>query len=140
MAEEGTTPDLEELARLLADAYSRLDFDALLTPLAPDAIWDTTPMGVGLFQGHEAIRGVYEDLVAPYEDVEIVWEELRDLGNGVTFTVQLSRGRPRGSSRFLEARYAIVSTWANGLTDRITWYSDIDEARATAERLAEERR
>jgi hypothetical protein len=76
---------------------------------------------------------------APFDDVELVWDELRDLGNGVTLTVHLSRGRPRGSSGFLESRFAVVNTWANGLIDRVTYYIDIDEARAAAEWLAEER-
>jgi ketosteroid isomerase-like protein len=112
---ESITPDLEELARVLADAWSRRDFDTVLAFLAPDAIWDTTPMGLGLFQGHEAIRGALEDMVAPYDDMELVWDELRDLGNGVTFAEHLSRGRPRGSSGLLESRFAIVNTWANEL-------------------------
>ncbi len=35
--------------------------------------------------------------------------------------------------------YAAVSVWADGLAMRVTNHTDIDEARAAAERLAEER-
>jgi hypothetical protein len=36
-------------------------------------------------------------------------------------------------------RFAAVTTWVDGLIERNTNYTDIDEARAGAERLAEER-
>jgi hypothetical protein len=36
-------------------------------------------------------------------------------------------------------RWAAVAEWADGLTTRVTVYTDIDEARAAAERLAQER-
>jgi len=49
------------------------------------------------------------------------------------------RGRLAGSSGSVELRYAGVSTWADGLIERVTTYLDINEARAAAERLAEER-
>jgi hypothetical protein len=41
--------------------------------------------------------------------------------------------------RFVELRYAVVATWVDGLIQRITSYADIDQARADAERLAQER-
>ena len=74
-----------------------------------------------------------------YEDFEVALEEVNNLGNGVTILVAVQRGRPAGSSGFAELRYAAVMTWADGLIERITFYTDIDEARAAAERLAEER-
>jgi len=37
-------------------------------------------------------------------------------------------------------RHANVFVWVEGLIVRVTHYDDIDEARAAAERLAEERR
>jgi hypothetical protein len=36
-------------------------------------------------------------------------------------------------------RYAAVGSWREGLAERFTVYTEIDEARAAAERLAEER-
>jgi len=35
-------------------------------------------------------------------------------------------------------RFAAITTWVDGLIKRSTFYTDIDEARAAAERLAEE--
>jgi ketosteroid isomerase-like protein len=141
MSQESTTPAPEEAARRLREAVSRRDLDAVLAAYAPDAVWDVSLLGMQrVFEGREAIRGAYEDLLAPYEGLELAAQEFRDLGNGVTLAVNLARGRLRGSSRFVEGHTASVATWANGLIERSTTYPDIDEARAAAERLAKERR
>jgi hypothetical protein len=60
------------------------------------------------------------------------------LGGGATFSVVVQRGRPRNSTVFVERRVAAVAVWADGLIERLTTYTDIDEARAAAKRLAEE--
>ena len=39
----------------------------------------------------------------------------------------------------MQPRYAIVAVWVEGLIVRIMNYTDIDEARGAAERLAESR-
>jgi len=73
------------------------------------------------------------------EDLQLDIEENRDLGGGVTLAVVRQRGRPAQSSAYLEFRYASVTEWRDGLIARLTPYTDVDEARAAAERLAEER-
>jgi ketosteroid isomerase-like protein len=141
MPEESTTPDLEELGRQVRDAVNRRDLDAAVAMYAPDAIFETGSAGglIGIFEGRDAIRSVLEDWIEAYGDYEHVAEEFRDLGNSVTLNVQLARGRPIGGSGFVELRFASVSVWRNGLIERVATYTDIDEARAAAERLAEER-
>ena len=62
-----------------------------------------------------------------------------DLGNEVAFAVIVQRARLTGSAAEVRMRYASVNSQAEGLFDRITNYLDIDEARAAAERLAQER-
>ena len=104
-----------------------------------DAALDTSPVGMGVFEGREAIRGFYEDWFGSYEDFEQVIEEACDLGCDVGLAVYLQRGRPAGSSRFVELRYAGVGIWRDGLIERLKLYTDVDEARAVAERLAQER-
>ena len=63
------------------------------------------------------------------------------LGNGVAFAVAVQSARLAGSTGLVQGRYAAVSIWSDGLIERVTtyYYTDIDEARAAAERLAEER-
>jgi hypothetical protein len=49
------------------------------------------------------------------------------------------RGKPSRSNSWVEQRYAAVAAWTGGLIERTDITFDIDEARAAAERLAEER-
>jgi ketosteroid isomerase-like protein len=140
MPEESTTPDLAELSRRLNEALNRGDFDAALAMYTPDAVWDGSPMDGEVIEGRDAIRGFWEDWFGAYEEWEQMAEELRDLGNGVGFGVLRQRGRPAGSSGFVELHYAFVAiVRGDGLTERVVLYTDLDEACAAAERLAEER-
>ena len=59
--------------------------------------------------------------------------------NGVGFEVARQSGRPLGSTGRIQQRYASVTESAEGLIVRGTFYTDIDEARAAAERRARER-
>jgi hypothetical protein len=109
----------------------------------PDAVWDASAVatveGGTPHKGLPAIRKLLEEWMGSFEDFEVVREEFRDLGNGVTLTVNLQKGRPLGSIRSVQLRFAGVGIWAEGLMERYTTYTGIDEARAAAERLAEER-
>jgi hypothetical protein len=135
---ESTTVDLAKVRRG-AEAFARGDIDGILAMYRPDGVLDMLPVGMGVFEGREAIRGFYEDKRISYEDFEQVIEELRDLGNGVNFAVIAAHGRLHGTLSWLELRYAALEIWREGLRERTTYYGDIDEARASAERLAEER-
>jgi ketosteroid isomerase-like protein len=138
MSQESTTPDLAELSRRLVEAGNRHDFDAVLSFYAPDAVWEGRASGM-TFEGRTAIRGFWEDMTVAYEEFEVQREETRDLGNGVGFGVTRATGRPVGSTGRVELRFAIASVWEEGLIVRATTYDDPAEARAAAERLAEER-
>jgi len=138
MSQESTTPDLAELSRRLVEAGNRHDFDAVLSFYAPDAVWEGRASGM-TFEGRTAIRGFWEDMTVAYEDFEWWSEGILDLGNGVVFNVDRASGRPVASSRYVELHYATVAVWAQGLIERVTLYNDANEARAAAERLAQER-
>jgi ketosteroid isomerase-like protein len=140
MPDEPTTPDVEEIVKRGAEAGSRGDIDGSTAPFSSDAVWDLSSVGMGTFSGHEEIRAFFEDWTGAYEDFAIALEQFHDLGNGVTLAVYVQHGRPSGSDGFVEFRYAAVSAWADGLIAWQTHYTDIDEARTAAERLAEERR
>jgi len=60
-----------------------------------------------------------------------------DLGNGVSFAIFMLTGRPDGTSAQVQMRYAGVGIWEQGSLVRATNYTDVDDARAAAERLAE---
>ncbi len=57
----------------------------------------------------------------------------------MTFSVFRQGGRPGGSASELHERVAFVMVIVDGLIESMTTYSDIDEARAAAERLTQER-
>jgi ketosteroid isomerase-like protein len=64
MPEESTTPDLVELTRQAFDAANRGELDAMMSFLAPHAVFEATALGVS-FEGVAAVRGVIEDWRAP---------------------------------------------------------------------------
>jgi ketosteroid isomerase-like protein len=140
MSEESTTPDLIQPVRRSAEAANRADDDALLASYAPDALLDGTRTIGGLWRGRAAIRGVVEDWRGAYEEVEWTVEEPVDLGNGVAFAVVSQKASPVGVAGYVQQREGWVWVWVDDLIASLTFYpeADIDEARAAAERLAEE--
>jgi ketosteroid isomerase-like protein len=136
MPEESTTPDLVERVRGLVGALDRCDLDSVASFQAPDAVFEAA---VGRFEGVAAIRGFIEDWIANYAEFAATLQEVRDLGNGVTFSVIRQQGRLVGSSGHLQLSNAMVNLWVDGVIARTITGPDIDEARAAAERLAQER-
>ena len=122
------------------EAFTCGDLDEAMGIYSPDAVWDSSPLGTGVFAGRQAIRGFYEDWSAAYEDSVVEIEEFRDLGNDVAYSVLLQTGRVRGSSGVLQMRYVVAAVWANVLVKQATVYTDLHQGRAAAERLAEARR
>jgi hypothetical protein len=94
---------------------------------------------LGTFEGAATIRGYYEDSASSLDDFHVETQEIVDLGNGVTFAVVLITGHPVGSSAEVRIRFGSVASWTQGVVERLTASMDIDQARADAERLAQER-
>ena len=139
MPEESTTPDLVENVRRVSDATSRRDLDSMMRFFAPDAVFDVSSMGFGTFEGRAAIRQALEDWWAAYAEYEFELVEIGDLGHGVTFGIARQQARLSGSTGSVELRIAAVAAWEDGLIHLDALYTDIDEARAAAERLAKDR-
>ena len=139
MSEESTTPDLVKLVRKQIEAANRRDLDAFMHPCPPDGVYDTSPSGLGVYQGPAAIRAFIQEWWDAFEDLRFEADEVLDLGHGVTFLVLRHEGRPLGSTGHVQTRRGSIIEWAAGMTRRVTVYTDIDEARAAAERLAKER-
>jgi ketosteroid isomerase-like protein len=107
----------------------------------PDPIYDVSPMGIGVFQGRPAIRRFLADWMSSYEGYHEDVQEVVDCGNGVAFAAVRESGRPTGGTvdTRTHSTYGFAIVWIDGKIGRMTAYPDIDEARAAAERLAEER-
>ena len=138
MPEESTTPDLVERWRQAAEAVDRRDFDAAMSFFAPDAVWEEWPLGFS-FEGAAAIRGFLEDWRDEYEEYEQEMVEGRYLGSKVVFVVLRQDARPVGGPGRVQELWAFTTLWTAGMTVRVMTSRDIDEARAAAERLAQER-
>jgi ketosteroid isomerase-like protein len=137
MSEEPTTSDPADATRSVVEAFNRRDFDTVEGSYAEHAV--LVGAEIGKFDGAAAIRGLYEDMATPYGDVHGEVEEVIDLGNGVTFAIVTVVGHPTGSTSQVRFRYAAAAVVADGVIARQTNSMDIDDARAAAERLAEER-
>ena len=139
MPEESTTPDLVDLTRQSIDALNRGRLFGVY--LSPEVVLDTAGYGMGTFNGLEAAAGFLSEWTSSFEDLTIEPDEILDFGNGVLLTVYHQQGRPIGATNYVRVRSASVGAWVDGLIVRVTIYpeTDIDEARAAAERLAEER-
>jgi hypothetical protein len=139
MTEEPTTSDLVELTRQSMEAANRGDLHPSATLFAPDAIFDVTSAGLGRFAGVTAIHGYLADWTGAYEKQEMREWEGRHLGNGVVFVVTVFDARPLGSQAQVRERWAFTVIWEKGMISRVVAIRDAEAARATAERLAEER-
>jgi len=139
MSEESTTPDLVELSRLAFEAVNRRDMDAVVSFFAPDAVLDGRAAG-GLYEGRAAIRGFLDDWLGSFAELRYEVEEFVVLDDGVVLAVVYQEARPVGVDGQVHLREGWVIYWsADSLIVRLTTHTDVDEARAAAERLAEER-
>ena len=138
MSGQSTTTDLVELVRGMFEA-SRGDLDAGVNFLAPDAVWEVAGLAAS-FEGVAAIRGVLEEWLGAYQEFEMEPVEVSYLGDGVVSAIARQNARLVGStgSASLREVFLYVFVWVDGMVVRVTTYPDIDEARAAAERLAEE--
>ncbi len=139
-SEEPPTPDLVGLTRRTLETANRHDLDELMGFYAADAVWDLSDVGIGTFDGVAAIGGFIGDWWETWADHVMEVEEIVDLGHGVVFLALREDGRLAGSDSHVEHRRGRVYLWAGAVIERVTVYLDVDEARAAAERHAQERR
>jgi ketosteroid isomerase-like protein len=137
MSEESRAPDLVELTRSGVQAASRGDLDTAMSLFASDAVYVTERFG--RFEGRAAIRGYFEDWFGSFDNLMVEPKDAIDLGNGIVFAPQIVTGRYAGRSAEVQLRNAVVYKFRDGLIVWSTTHVDIDEARAAAGRLAEER-
>ena len=135
MSKEFTTPDLVELVRKQLEALDRRDLDGVMNSVAEDSVLDGRAAGV--FEGRAAIRGFLEDWFRAYEELGFELEEISHLGGGVVLAVVIQDGRPVGGDGHVRQREGWVYLCVGGSIARLTT-SDVDQARAAAECLAQE--
>jgi len=139
MSAQSTPPDPVELTRLAFEAVNQRDIDAVMSFFAPDAVLDGRAAG-GLYEGRAAIRGFLDDWFGSFAELRMQLGQFVVLDDGVVLAMVHQEGRPVGVDRQVHQQEGWVICWsADGLLVRLTTHTEIDEARAVAERLAEER-
>jgi ketosteroid isomerase-like protein len=124
-----------ELTRRSFQAADSGDYDAMIGFYGPNSVFDMSEWGLGIHTGLPAIRTFFEGWIGSFEEFEMKLEEVRDLGNGVTFAVALQNARPARSRTHLQLRHAAIAVWADGVAVRVTNYRDIAHARAIAKEM-----
>lgn len=116
------------------------DVDGEMAFYGPDAVYDLSPMGIGVYEGRAAIRAFLAGWMTSYEEYAEEMQEVLDLGNGIAFATVRESAVPLGSTARARVHsvYGFAVVWVDGKIARITAYPNADEARAAAERLAAE--
>jgi hypothetical protein len=138
MTEEFTTPDPVELTHRAFGFLNSRDLDALMGLLSPTCLCDLSRWGQDVYTGTEAIRQFIDDWLGALHRFGVEVDDTEDLGNGVVYVEQIAH-RERTPGGFIELPSSLVVVWDEGLVTLLTLYPDPDQARAAAERLAEER-
>ena len=126
-----------ELVRRQIEALDRRDLDGVMNNVAEDGVLEGR---VDEVEGRAAIRRfLVEDWFRAYEELNYELEEVSDLGGGVVFAVVIQDGRLVGSDGHVRQREGWVYLWVGGSIARLTT-SEVDQARAAAERFAQERK
>jgi ketosteroid isomerase-like protein len=136
MPEESTTPDHVETIRRTFEAFNRRDFDAAITVWAPTGVRRGT---VDDAEGAAAIRDLWVSYRSAFAELQVAVDDVVGFGNGVVFADTRHVGRLIGGGNLAERR-AFVYEFVDGRIVRARDYTDVDEARTAAERLADERR
>ena len=139
MSEESTTPGLAAVIRAWFEAGDRRELDTVMSVFDPDVVLDLSHVGVGSYTGHAAVREFVADWWGNYEEFENKPEEIIDLDGGIVLAICHQTARPVGISGQVQRSDAYVFLFEEGACVRWTAYPDIDEGRAEAKPLAEER-
>lgn len=130
-----TTPDLVELVRKQVEALNRGDVDGVMSNVAEDVVLDGR---ADAFEGRASIRGFLGDWFRAYEELDFELEEVSHLGGGVVFAVVNQDGRLVGGDGHIRQREGWVYLCVGGSIARLT-VLEVEQGRAAAERLAQER-
>ena len=120
------------------DATNAGDFEAGLSVFAPDATFDVSTAGLGVFRGVAAIRAYLEEWVGTYEEQRFSEWEGEELGGGVVLALATFESRLPGSTATVTERWAFVCRFREASIVAVTADGDVDRARALAAELAAE--
>ena len=119
-----------ETVRRALEAYGRLDPDAFLECATEDFEWFPAmgvAVGDGAFRGREGVERFMDEIRESWLKVEVIIEELRDLGDRV-LVLGRQRGHGRGSGVDIDAPFGAVVDFRDGKASRAHSFFDRDAA------------
>jgi ketosteroid isomerase-like protein len=123
--------DNVDVARRGMDAYNRRDIDVFFAELATADFewWPALTRGYegGCYRGREGVEQFIADTSENWEELQIVAEEFRDLGDRVLVLGRFS-GRGKGSGVPVEQPYTTILDFRNDRIWRLRAYFDRAEA------------
>jgi hypothetical protein len=139
MPDQSPNADVVDLTRAFCMAGGSVEEE--MGFYGPDPVYDVSPMGIGVFRGRAAIRRFLAEWMSSYDGYQEDVQEVIDFGNGIAFAAVRESGRPTGGAvdTRTHSTYGFVIVWIDQKIARITAYPDINDARAAAEGLAEQR-
>ena len=121
-----------EKVRASLEAWSRGDWDGALKDTAPDGVVDnSTAIGEwrGIHRGHDAIRGMWERFIEPWERVEIeVTEVIEARVDRVVISTRARFVGRDGIELPGPTRSGWVWQFRDGQIVHLAIYNDLDEA------------
>lgn len=128
-----------ELIESLMEPTNRREFRALVAPYARDAVFDTAGWHLGVYEGRERIRRLFEEWIGAFESFHIEVERVTDLGGGVVVAEFRQTVRSPGASSSATLRAAWLYEWRDGQIARVTTFHGAEEACAEGRRVLFER-
>jgi ketosteroid isomerase-like protein len=128
-----------ELHHRAHDAFNRRDLDAFLALMDPDL--EFTPYEVAVqgrdpYRGHNGVRSWWEETFEVLPDLRVKADEVRDLGERMTFARGRLRGQGAGSGASFERTLWQVVEWRE---KKLVWWRAFEseaEALEAAKRRA----
>ncbi|MEK6272460.1 MAG: nuclear transport factor 2 family protein [Actinomycetota bacterium] len=121
-----------EVVRRFFEAFNQGGVEAVISGgfWSPEVVWDPSPSGVpgiGIYRGYDEIRAFFEEdwfRTFPFEEWEIVVEELIDHGEDQVIAMSHQRGRGASSGVAAELEQAHICTLRDGEIVRAESYLD----------------
>jgi ketosteroid isomerase-like protein len=105
-----------QLVHEIIEALNRGDVEGMLARMDRDFEWrplESSPVGGGVYRGHEQVRRYVEDWLGIFDDLRLDLEEPTEVGDRVVAMVQ-GHGRGRASGLQLDTRFCQVWTIRGG--------------------------
>src|SRR6478735_4012758 len=107
-----------EAVRRAIDAMNRLDVEALLLLVDPGVEWHMTIQALlggeaAVYHGHEGVREYFRDMDEAFDEVQLDYPDVRDLGERV-LALGSFRVRGRGSGAEVNSKAGVLVEMRDG--------------------------